>query len=135
MTLAELKIHTSSLLKAKREIIISEDEVLISLANEIILNIANRYLIVILMTKNINDEILRDIGKDSDGEQWYMKIPATITTVNDILDLDDELLFAVSNYLAAAMASEVKNTMYYERKAGRIVKNYSFKLYKTLALS
>jgi len=129
MTFLELKTQVSALLEAKREVSLPSNAVLLVLANDAVLQIANRYKVIRLMTQNINSQILRDLG---DG--YYMRIPQKLTLNDDVIDLDDELTSAVSFRVSAGLASELKNVASFTKSEQRILKDYSFKLYDTSKL-
>ena len=127
MTYLELKQHTSSILKAKREVSMTDDEATIkAILYEAMLNIANRYKVLKLVTKSENFKLLRSLGSG-----YYIRTPKEPRDDSDKLDLDSELHIALANYVASALASDPKNIVLFERRANKIVKDYAFKLYKT----
>lgn len=126
MTYDKLKIHISALLKSRRDVALSDNDAdVIPLVEEAILNIANRYKVLKLITKSENFKVLRSLGNG-----YYIRNPK-LPRLGDELDIDSELCFAVANFVAAAVASNPLNRNIWNKRAKKIVKDYSFKLYKT----
>lgn len=126
MTYDELKKHISTLLKSRRDVAIpTDDDDVIPLVAEAMLNIANRYKVLKLVTKSENFKILRSLGNG-----YYIRNPKT-PSVGDKLDVDSELCMAVANFTAASLSANEHNRNIWNKKARRMVKDYAFKIYKT----
>lgn len=126
MTYDELKTHIDTLLKSRRDVKLpNSDAEIIPLVEESMLNIANRYKVLKLLTQSENFKVLRALG---DG--WYIKNPKT-PKVGDKLDMDSELCMAVANFTAASLSANEHNRNIWNKKARRMVKDYAFKIYKT----
>jgi len=126
MTFKELKNSTASLLDARREVEMpTEDEKLIPLVDMHLLNVANRYKVLSLMTKSRHFKILRALDKG-----WYIRMPNS-PVEDDELDLDEELHLAIANYLAADLCTLERNREDFLNMAKKIIKDYAFKIYKT----
>ena len=127
MTFSQLKIHVAALLKSRREVSIptSNDE-LIPLVHQNMLNIANRYKVIGLITKSENFRVLRALG---DGN--FIRTPKAPRNDTDKIDMDEELTMAIANHVAGDLASSQLNRNIFKKNARKIVKDYSFKIYNT----
>lgn len=127
MTYDELKKHISTLLKSRRDVAIpATDDEIIPLVEEAMLNIANRYKVLKLVTRSENFKILRALG---DG--YYIRVPKSPNVLTDKMDIDSELCMAVANFTAASLSANEHNRNIWNKKAHRMVKDYAFKIYKT----
>ena len=127
MTYGQLKVYTSSILKAKRDVAMTDDNaVILALLEEAMTNIANKYKVLKLITKSANFRLLRSLG---DG--YYIRTPKIPRDDTDKLDMDSELHIALANYIAATLASDAKNSDAFRKTANKIVKDYAFKIYNT----
>lgn len=126
MTLDETRTHITALLKARQEVSIPDNDVVIPLIHEHLENIANRYKVLALITKSENFRVLRSLG---DG--YYIRMPKAPRSSTDQLDIDRELHKAVANFVAADLASSQINRGIFNKRARKMVKDYAFKIKNT----
>lgn len=127
MTFSELKLHVNALLSSRRDVSLpGDDNLIIPLIEQSMINIANRYKVLSLITKGENFRVLRALG---DG--YYIRMPRPPKINSDKIDLDKELHMAIANYVAADLASIEYNRNIFKKNAQRIVKDYAFKIYNT----
>lgn len=122
MTLAKLKAHTDAIMIG--DIKIADNISYIPLLEQALLEIANRVDCLSLVTKSSDFRVLRAIG---DGN--YIRKPNTPNQDIDEIDMDDELMFALSN-LIASYVSNVK-PQYFVNKSEEIISDYNFKIINT----
>ena len=134
MTLGILKTNVAALLSVRNDVAMKTDNaIIIPLVNMAMLNIANRYKVLKLMTKSENFKVLRALSGENKG--WYIRMPKEPKTDDDKLDMDSELCMALVNYVAADLAANIVNRNIFKKSARKIVKDYSFKIHDTATRS
>ncbi len=129
MTLSEIMAHTSALLTVAGEVKIPPKEVYIPLLHQSMLEIANNTYVLGLVTKSENFRVLREIDDGS-----YIRMPKAPKIDTDKIDIDEELNYALSNYVASKIARKKQNKEKFEFDGMEIQSAYDFKIYRTLEL-
>lgn len=126
LTLSSVMNHTSAILTVRGEAKVPDITIYPHLLHEAMLDIANRSIVLSLLTDNADDNVLRKI---STGR--FIKTPRKPVNEDDNVELDDELAYAASNMVAAYVAREDMNVAYYTSRADGIISSYDFKIYNT----
>ena len=122
MTYDELKNITSGLLIG--DVALPQDEdVLRGLVKYALTTVATQANSMRLMTLDETRPILRLAGGD-----YYIRVPDTPEDGVDLVDIDDELVFAVARYIASYI-SKGKGGIHVNA-ADRIIKDYNAKVYE-----
>jgi len=131
MTLDKLMIHTNAILTVRAERKCPAIDIYIPILHEGMIEIANRFKVLSLITVSQDARVLRALGPNDAGVKEYIRFPKSPRVGTDKIDMDEELMYALSNFVAAATASENKHIALYKKAYNRIVKDYDFKLYNT----
>lgn len=128
MTFDELKESVKNLLISRREVSLPDGAIVAQLAYDAMEDIANRYIVPSLLTKKRGANILREVGV---GEYINMPAKPSEDMLDESLDIDIELHRAIAFMVAASICSEKRNSNIFSAKGKKIIKDYSFKIYKT----
>ena len=138
MILDEMYKHISTLLKTRNDVAmptktvnnedVVDDAMVIPLIVQNMLNIANRYKVLSLITKSENFRVLRVLGNG-----YYIRMPKEPRSLTDTIDMDSELNMAIANYVAADLSNNAYNRNIFKKAGRRIVKDYAFKIFNTPA--
>ena len=126
MTLQKLMDHTAAILTARGERKCPAIAGYVPILYEEMISLANRQKVLSLVTKSADARVLRSLGGGD-----YIRMPKEPRTENDKIDMDEELMYALSNFVAASVAAENVNIALYHKKGSRLVKDYAFKLFNT----
>ena len=125
MTYAEFKSLTSGLLTGDN-VLPQDADVLKGLVQYALTTVATQAESLHLMTLSTTTDILRLGAGD-----YLIRTPEVPTNDNDVIDIDEELVFAVSRYLASYV-SKGKGGIHVNA-ADRIIKDYNAKTYGILS--
>lgn len=107
MTYGELKLFTSSLLTGDKRLP-EEDDILIPMVAFGLLETAKRTTSTRLQsTDHVNDVVVKQITQN-----LFIKQPATPTLNGDVIELEEELCYALGNFIASKYSKE-KGGIYY----------------------
>jgi len=124
MTYGQLKSITTGILIGDN-VLPKDEDVMLGLVGMALMAVANRAESLHLMTLDTTDNVLRMANGD-----YYIRIPNTPEDEVDIMDMEDELLYAVSRYLASYL-SKSKGGIHVN-EATRIILNFNAKTYDIL---
>lgn len=122
MTLTKLKTHTNAILTG--DIQAPENVVYIPLLMQALQDVANNVYCLSLVTKSADARVLRSLG---DG--YYIRMPKEPRIDTDKIDMDEELMFALSNMVASYISQN--KPQYFDQKAKEIISSYEFKMLYT----
>jgi len=122
MTLTKLKAHTNAILTG--DVKLPDNTVYIPLLMQALEEIANRVDCLALITKSSDARVLRVIA---DG--LYIRKPKEPRLDTDKIDIDEELMYAVSNFIASYI-SQVR-PQHFEAIAEGIMLSYELKILET----
>lgn len=107
MTYGELLLFTGSLLTGDRKLP-EEDDIILPIVAFGLLETAKKTTSTILQsTDHINDVVVKQITQN-----MFIKKPATPKLRSDILELEEELCYALGNFIASKYSKE-KGGIYY----------------------
>lgn len=125
MTYGNLKALTAALLIGDNKLP-KEDEILLPLLEYAFHNVSEKAESLHLMTENRNKNLTRSSRKD-----MYIRKPRLPESDGDELDIDDELCFAVSEYIASFLSAEKINM--HIAKAEQLIILYNNKIDSVLS--
>jgi len=122
MTYKTLKSVTTGLLTGDT-LLPSDEDTLSGLVQYSLTTVATKADSLHLMTLNTNADILRLTHGD-----YLIRVPATPTLDTDIMDIDEELCFAVARFLASYVSREKGGI--HVQAANRIILDYNSKAWE-----
>jgi len=122
MTYGEIKNLTAGLLTSDYRLPKDDSEVKAMLEMAFFI-IASKIQVLRLLTTNKDNSILRTAEGD-----YLIRFPELPTKDDDVLDIDHELCFAASRYLASFVAKEDSRVRYHELKAEEVLDYYQKKV-------
>lgn len=90
--------------------------------------VANNADALHLLTLDRNDDLIR-----TGSGEYFIRTPNLPEDDNDELDIDDELVFAVAEYLASKICKEDSDKSRHENDAGKIIRRYNEKVEAVLS--
>ena len=125
MTYLQLKQAVKALLIADTTIPEDED-VLLAIVRMQLHNVAMEAESINLMTRRETQRILRKAAATT----WFIRVPATPETDADTIDLEEELAYALANYIAASLSRN--NAIKLKRDGQAYILGYNTKVYDIL---
>ncbi len=123
MTFKDFKILLEGIRAGDKNV--PADEKLIVLVNQSIRSVAREVEALTLMSTDVNDEILTH-PKEESG--YFIREPKKITDEESLLDIDDDLLFAVGYQTAVLFCSKKAEHMALKKIE---INNYNWMKYNT----
>jgi len=124
LTYAVFKSVTTGLLTGDN-VLPKDDEVLNGLVQYALITVATQADSLHLLTLDTNANILRLANSD-----YLIRMPVAPVASTDLLDIDEELTFAVARYVASYL-SKAKGGIHVNA-ASRIIKDYNAKTWETI---
>jgi len=125
MKLSEFKIAVEGATTGDKKL--PNDDSLIPLVNEAMKMVARKTEPLTLITNDIREDILVHI----DGKKYFIRKPNEIVDDESILDIDEELHFAVV-YQTAMLFGHRDNKAYYKNLMDDVMTVYEWTRYNTL---
>lgn len=119
MKLIDLKKHTEAIMVG--DIAIPSNDLYIPLLTQALNDIAHNAYCLSLLTQDTEEDILRSLGNG-----YYIRRPLAPTSDTDDVDIDEDLQYAASNFIASYISS-IK-PMFYDNKAESIIHDYNYKV-------
>lgn len=122
MTFIKFKSLTAGLLIGDMKLP-QDDDVMLSLLEKAMLTIASKAQVLRLMTVSKDDSLLRT----ADGD-YMIRFPSLPEKNSDTIDMDHELCFAASEYVASYIAKELPKRSYHVKQAEDVIDMYNIKV-------
>lgn len=127
MTLGFLKNLTKGLLIGDN-ILPNDNNIVIPLLAYSYNMVSNNADALHLLTLDRNDDLLR-----TGSGEYFIRVPDLPKSDDDELDIDDELVFAVAEYLASKICKEDSDKTRHENDAEKIIRRYNEKVEAVLS--
>ena len=124
MKYGDFKVHLEQIMSGDKKV--PTDDSLKPILLQSLIQVASSTEPLVLMSKNIADEMLRTVDNE-----LFIRMPRIPNTDDDIIDIDEALVYAVS-YIVASKISSNKTLVKYKIEAKSIISDYQWQRYRDI---